>query len=58
MGSLNCRARRLFRCHAKTNRGLPRTKTEAAGDMIQAWQERTESLVWEGYDFDEEWEIK
>jgi hypothetical protein len=57
-GALKSRARRLIRCRVKTDRGVPRTKIEAVEDMIQAWEELTEDVVPEGWDFDEEWEVK
>jgi hypothetical protein len=58
VGALKSRARQLFRCRAETNRGVRRTKINVVEDMKQAWEELSEDVVCEGWDFDEEWEIE
>jgi hypothetical protein len=57
-GVVISRARRPFTCRVETNRAIRRIKTEAVKEMIQAWKEVPEDVVWEGWDFDEEWEAK
>jgi hypothetical protein len=55
--ALKSRARRLFRCPVETDRGVRGTKTEAVEDVMQAWEELTEDVVQEGWDFDKHWEV-
>jgi hypothetical protein len=57
-GALKSRARGLFRCRVETNRRVRGPKTETVQDMIQTWDELTEDVVREGWDFDEEWEVR
>jgi hypothetical protein len=56
--ALKSRARRLFRWRVETNLRVRGTQTEIVEDMIQTWDELTEHVVREGWDFDEEWEVR
>jgi hypothetical protein len=55
--ALKFRAQLLLRYLVEANRGVRRTETEAMQDMIQVWEEPTEDVVREGWDF-EEWKGK
>jgi hypothetical protein len=57
-GALKSRARRLFRCRIETDRGVLHAAPKAAEEVRQELKERTEDIVREGWDFDEESEVQ